>query len=594
MAEHLATRVVKNVAFAGLLFGFGAWGLSTFTETSVLSLFSGLQKSNEVSPIEDDTGEMRADGYIGEQAATLDRAGRNVAARIETAQDSPAQTSDSVADSEIQSTAPVLEATNFDDPLLAILSAESGPAPQQNDPAASVRQPLDVSPEFEAMLERQRREDEWRAERARQAAVAPLTQSRYTVAELRERQREIRQRRQDEDATRSRASQDAQAAQEQSIVPTGHVLAAGTVISATLIDNLDSELPGLVRAWVSNDVWDSDTMRTVVIPRGSQLLGEYSSISAAGQRRLELTWTRVRLPDGRNVDLDSALGLDESGRVGIEGQRRNGFLTAVFQTALLNMAGSIGNSSSSSDAATLAQAAQMAMGQGVSQVGTQYINDRLTRGTVFRVNAGERINVQITRDFLFPDAYQRQGFFQERNGATRSQIVPASLEAGNAGYVPYDRALYGDWADLDGDCRNTRHEMLQMLSTGNTQLTSDGCAVASGRWIDPYTGQIFTRASELDIDHLVPLAWAHARGGYGWDGAMRAKFANDPVNLFAVDATTNRAKGARGPNEWLPPDASFHCQYILRFDRVVQTYDLTYEADEGAAIDALRVRSCGA
>jgi len=496
MAEHLATRVVKNVAFAGLLFGFGAWGLSTFTETSVLSLFSGLQKSNEVSPIQDDAGMMRADGYIGEQDATLDTAGQNIAARIDSARDSPAQTSDNVADSENQSTAPVLETTNFDDPLLAILSDESGPAPQQNDPAASVRQPLEVSPEFEAMLERQRREDEWRAERARQAAVAPLTQSRYTVAELRERQREIRQRRQDEDATRSL------------VVPTGHVLAAGTVISATLIDNLDSELPGLVRAWVSNDVWDSDTMRTVVIPRGSQLLGEYSSISGAGQRRLELTWTRVRLPDGRTVDLDSALGLDESGRVGIEGQRRNGFLTAVFQTALLNMAGSIGNSGSSSDAATLAQAAQLAMGQGVSQVGTQYINDRLTRGTVFRVDAGERINVQITRDFLFPDEYQQQGHFQERSGAPQSQIVPASARAGDSANVPYDRALYGDWADLDGDCRNTRHEMLQMLSTGNTQLTSDGCAVASGRWLDPYTGRVFTSASELDIDHLVPLAWA--------------------------------------------------------------------------------------
>lgn len=596
MADHLAVRIVKVVALAGGVFGATAWGLSAFSGASILSLFSGLQRQNEVAPIEDATGKIRADGYISE-GDELDRAAQSVTDRLndQSAPPSSTQTADTTDANEGSSDRGTsLPATTFEEPIRRIAAGINGTQPLENDPAANVRQPREITPELQAALERQRREDDWRAERARLAAEAPLPQTRYTVDEVRERQREYLARQREEEEGRVRAAEDSRIAALPPVQPTGHVLAAGTVISATLMDNLDSELPGLVRAWVSNDVWDSDTMRTVVIPRGSQLLGEYASSSAAGQRRLQLTWTRVRLPDGRTVDLDNALGLDESGRVGVEGRRRNGFLTAVFQTALLNMAGNIGNSASSSDAATLAQAAQMAMGQSVSQVGSQYINDRLARGTVFRVDAGERINVQITRDFLFPDEYQQQGRLRERSAVDGAQVMPASMGAGNANYVSYDRALYGDWADADGDCQNTRHEMLQMLSTGNTQLTSDGCAVATGRWLDPYTGRIFSSARDLDIDHLVPLAWAHAHGGYAWDAATRAKFANDPVNLFAVDAATNRAKGAQGPDTWLPPDASFQCQYILRFERVVQSYGLVYDANEAAAISALRDAKCGA
>lgn len=596
MADHLAVRIVKVVALAGGVFGATAWGLSAFSGASILSLFSGLQRQNEVAPIEDATGKIRADGYISE-GDELDRAAQSVTDRLndQSAPPSSTQTADTTDANEGSSDRGTsLPATTFEEPIRRIAAGINGTQPLENDPAANVRQPREVTPELQAALERQRREDDWRAERARLAAEAPLPQTRYTVDEVRDRQRQYLARQREEEEGRVRAAEEARIAALPPVQPTGHVLAAGTVISATLMDNLDSELPGLVRAWVSNDVWDSDTMRTVVIPRGSQLLGEYASSSAAGQRRLQLTWTRVRLPDGRTVDLDNALGLDESGRVGVEGRRRNGFLTAVFQTALLNMAGNIGNSASSSDAATLAQAAQMAMGQSVSQVGSQYINDRLARGTVFRVDAGERINVQITRDFLFPDEYQQQGRLRERSAVDGAQVMPASMGAGNANYVSYDRALYGDWADADGDCQNTRHEMLQMLSTGNTQLTSDGCAVATGRWLDPYTGRIFTNARDLDIDHLVPLAWAHAHGGYAWDAATRAKFANDPVNLFAVDAATNRAKGAQGPDTWLPPDASFQCQYILRFERVVQSYGLVYDANEAAAISALRDAKCGA
>lgn len=158
---------------------------------------------------------------------------------------------------------------------------------------------------------------------------------------------------------------------------------------------------------------------------------------------------------------------------------------------------------------------------------------------------------------------------------------------------PYDRELYDHWIDADGDCQNARHELLQELSTGPVTLTASGCTVAHGRWNDPYTGFVFTNAREMDIDHLVPLAWAHARGADLWDSDLRRRFANDPVNLFAVQASVNRSKGAQGPLEWLPPNEAFRCQYVTRFHRVALSYGLTYPAGERERMDALRQRLCG-
>lgn len=158
---------------------------------------------------------------------------------------------------------------------------------------------------------------------------------------------------------------------------------------------------------------------------------------------------------------------------------------------------------------------------------------------------------------------------------------------------PYDRNAFGGWADADGDCLNTRHEYLLGLSTGPVRFSSHGCSVVTGKWFDPYTGMTFQFARDMDVDHLVPLAYAWSRGADLWSPQKRQDFANDPANLFAVDATTNRSKGAMGPTEWLPPDQSFHCQYLLRFQRVVKIYDLHLSRDEKNAISRIRTKACG-
>lgn len=145
----------------------------------------------------------------------------------------------------------------------------------------------------------------------------------------------------------------------------------------------------------------------------------------------------------------------------------------------------------------------------------------------------------------------------------------------------YRREAFGDgWLDFDGNCMNTRHELLKMTSTGNTVLSKNGCSVTHGRWNDPYTNKVFTNPRDLDIDHIVPLSFAWQHGADAWDAGKRAKFANDPVNLIAVDAPTNRQKSDSGPLKWLPPNVEYRCQYILRFTRISKSYGLIFSEPE--------------
>jgi Domain of unknown function (DUF1994). len=155
----------------------------------------------------------------------------------------------------------------------------------------------------------------------------------------------------------------------------------------------------------------------------------------------------------------------------------------------------------------------------------------------------------------------------------------------------YSRAAFSHWIDEDGDCLNTRHELLQELSTGPITLSKDGCRVLRGRWNDPYSGNVLFDSSTMDVDHLVPLAWAWEHGADKWTDAERKKFANDRVNLFAVTASINRRKGARGPDVWLPPNQHFHCQYVTRYLRVMLKYDFNESARNN--IRELRKRVCG-
>ena len=157
-------------------------------------------------------------------------------------------------------------------------------------------------------------------------------------------------------------------------------------------------------------------------------------------------------------------------------------------------------------------------------------------------------------------------------GGRLPQIQP-SATARNTNSRQYSRDAFGrGWADSDKDCQNTRHEVLIQQSTTTPVLSSNGCKAEHGRWVSMFTGDVITSAKQLDIDHVVPLKWAWSHGTDQWPTHKREQFANDPINLIAVEASLNRVKGAQGPDEWLPPKNQ--CQYIFRFQRVLVKYSI--------------------
>ena len=150
----------------------------------------------------------------------------------------------------------------------------------------------------------------------------------------------------------------------------------------------------------------------------------------------------------------------------------------------------------------------------------------------------------------------------------------------------YDRDRYfGGWTDADRDCRNTRAEVLQQESYVAVRYSSSGCSVASGRWWSYFSGRTYTYASQVQIDHLVPVAEAWDSGARLWTQARRVAFYNDLTDkrtLNAMDPSLNQAKAAKGPEEWLPP--ANRCRYIAEWIAVKHRWRFTVDSREKAAL----------
>ena len=168
-----------------------------------------------------------------------------------------------------------------------------------------------------------------------------------------------------------------------------------------------------------------------------------------------------------------------------------------------------------------------------------------------------------------------------------TQPTPASPST----ELAYRRSDWPHWQDSDGDCMNTRHEMLALQATGPVTLSPDGCLVSRGHWLDPFSGKLYTQASDLDVDHIVPLAWTHEHGGANWPRQQKARFANDPENLLVVDDGLNQAKGARGPDTWLPPNRLYRCAYLARWALILNKYQLSL-SDPEAHLFGRAQRAC--
>ncbi|MGY4710069.1 HNH endonuclease family protein [Mycolicibacterium sp. CBM1] len=152
----------------------------------------------------------------------------------------------------------------------------------------------------------------------------------------------------------------------------------------------------------------------------------------------------------------------------------------------------------------------------------------------------------------------------------------------------YRRAAFGEAWDDDNSAPgghngcDTRDDILDRDLVDKTYVATSRCpqAVATGVLHDPYTSAVitFTRGAQVgaavQIDHLVPLAYAWDMGARNWPDAMRIRFANDPANLLAVAGQVNQDKGDQQPADWMPPNHAFWCQYAMQFIAVLRGYSL--------------------
>ncbi|WP_212750902.1 HNH endonuclease [Pseudoalteromonas sp. S1608] len=156
------------------------------------------------------------------------------------------------------------------------------------------------------------------------------------------------------------------------------------------------------------------------------------------------------------------------------------------------------------------------------------------------------------------------------------------------GSLTYNRKDWPHWVDADNDCQDARAEILIRDSKSPVKFKRNKpCNVSWGEWIDPYTAQTFYKASDIDIDHIVPLAHAHEMGGKYWTRDQRRAFANDFENLLAVEDNANQSKGAQPPHKWMPRNKHFHCDYLNKWKYIKGKYGLKESFNEKTFINNL-------
>jgi hypothetical protein len=146
----------------------------------------------------------------------------------------------------------------------------------------------------------------------------------------------------------------------------------------------------------------------------------------------------------------------------------------------------------------------------------------------------------------------------------------------------YDRSKFRLWVDTDNDGCDARDEVLVAENTKSSSVGSS-CTLTGGRWFSKYDGAVVTNPTGFDIDHLVPLNEAWQSGAWKWSAATREAFANDlgyGPSLIAVSAHSNRSKGDREPQSWMPERTTYACTYISQWVAVKWRWHLSVNAAE--------------
>ncbi len=182
--------------------------------------------------------------------------------------------------------------------------------------------------------------------------------------------------------------------------PSPWTLSAGTIIPASLITGLNSDLPGMVLAQVTENVRDSATGRTILIPQGARLIGSYDSVVGFGQRRALLMWQRIVFPDGSSIRLDNMPATDLSGYAGVEDQvdfHTWRLLTGIALSTLFGVGTELSLGSRESD---LVRAVRESTQQNAARAGDQITLRNLDVQPTITVRPGWPLRAVIHKDLV--------------------------------------------------------------------------------------------------------------------------------------------------------------------------------------------------
>ena len=185
---------------------------------------------------------------------------------------------------------------------------------------------------------------------------------------------------------------------------------SGWLIPAVLEQELNSDLPGMIRALVRENVYDSVTGQYLLIPAGSTLIGMYNSHIGYGQDALQAVWNRIIFPDGSSLRLGAFEGDDGQGAAGYRDQVDSHW-ARLFSGALLTSLFAMGvqlsqgQNSSVLQSQSVGQQAGAAVGQQVGQLGVEVTRRNLNIQPTIKVRPGYRFFVRVEKDILFKGPY---------------------------------------------------------------------------------------------------------------------------------------------------------------------------------------------
>lgn len=176
-------------------------------------------------------------------------------------------------------------------------------------------------------------------------------------------------------------------------------LLAGSVIAASLITGLNSDLPGMVTAQVTQNVFDTVTGNILLVPQGARLIGKYDSVVAFGQRRAMVVWQRLILPDGKSIRLDNMPATDPAGYAGLTDKIDFHTWTLLKGVTIATLLG-VGSELSISGESDLVQAMRESAQSNTGRVGDQITQRNLEVQATITIRPGAPVRALVTRDLI--------------------------------------------------------------------------------------------------------------------------------------------------------------------------------------------------